>query len=276
MQALGYYHPQLVHFAIALCVIGVLFRLVSLTGRAPWTSPAALTLLLLGGTAATLAVSSGLKAHGPVERIPGARDAVEEHEEAGELARNVFWGVMALEILAFALRRKKAARVVQVLSGLVGIGGLWALYEAGEHGGALVYSYAGGIGTRSGDSADVKRLLVAGLYNGALAARKAGRSEEAARLIDQLAAEIPADPSVKYLSVESRLIDRRDPAGALAAARALDPGPAPRGKVQRALLMARAYRALGRPDSARAVLVGLAQEVPTAGRTIQPLLDSLK
>jgi hypothetical protein len=30
-----------------------------------------------------------LNAHGPVERIPGARQAVGDHEEAGEWARNV-------------------------------------------------------------------------------------------------------------------------------------------------------------------------------------------
>jgi hypothetical protein len=32
------------------------------------------------------------------------------------------------------------------------------LYEAGEHGADLVYGYAGGVGTRYGDTADVTRL----------------------------------------------------------------------------------------------------------------------
>ena len=44
----------------------------------------------------------------------------------------------------------------------------------------LVYAYAGGVGIRSGDPADVERLLLAGLYNEAQAERKAGRLNESA------------------------------------------------------------------------------------------------
>ena len=93
MPNIGAYHPVIVHFAIALLILGVVFRWISLTGRAPFTGPAATTLLLLGALAALLAVHSGLDAHGPVERIPGARQAVTDHEEAGEWARNVFLAV---------------------------------------------------------------------------------------------------------------------------------------------------------------------------------------
>ncbi len=64
-----------------------------------------LTLLLLGTGAAVIAVQSGGDAHGPVERVPGARDMVEEHEEWGERTRNVFFLVVALELLALILRK---------------------------------------------------------------------------------------------------------------------------------------------------------------------------
>src|SRR5256885_16016734 len=56
-------HPQIVHFVIALLFVGVLFRCVSLTGRAPFTGPAARVLLLVGTGAAVLAVQSGTAAH---------------------------------------------------------------------------------------------------------------------------------------------------------------------------------------------------------------------
>src|SRR6266849_7211782 len=100
MPNIGVYHSVIVHFAIALVILGVLFRWISLTGRAPFSGPAAATLLILGATAAFLAVHSGTDAHGPVERIPGVRQAVMDHEDAGHWARNVFLVVALLEIIA--------------------------------------------------------------------------------------------------------------------------------------------------------------------------------
>src|SRR5438309_1862410 len=93
------YHPQIVHFAIALLVVGVAFRALSLFGRPAFLSPAAFTLLTLGTTAAVLAATSGTAAHAPVERVPGSRDAVTQHEEWGERTRTVFVGVFAIEVL---------------------------------------------------------------------------------------------------------------------------------------------------------------------------------
>src|ERR1044072_3795952 len=106
MPNLGVYHPIIVHFAIALLILGVVFRWISLSGRAVFTGPAAATLILVGTAAAVLAVQSGTDAHGPVERIPGGRPAVQEHEEAGEWARNVFLVVALLEIAALVARRR--------------------------------------------------------------------------------------------------------------------------------------------------------------------------
>src|SRR6266545_8386482 len=106
MPNIGAYHPVIVHFAIALLIIGVIFRWVSLTGRAPFTAPAAATLLILGAAAAFLAVHSGTDAHGPVERIPGVRQAVMDHEDAGHWARSVFVLDAVLEIGALAMARR--------------------------------------------------------------------------------------------------------------------------------------------------------------------------
>ena len=69
-------HPQVVHFVVALIVVGVFFRWLSLGFKASWLSPAALALIGLGTVASLVAVKSGTDAHGPVERVPGARPAV--------------------------------------------------------------------------------------------------------------------------------------------------------------------------------------------------------
>ena len=222
---MAYYHPQLVHFAIALLVVGVILRLISLAGRPAFVAPAAFTLLLVGTIAATLAVQSGVAAHGPVERVPGSRDAVVEHEEWGIRTRNVFFAVIAIEAVAFLLWRSPRRRMALIASGVVGLAGLFCLYEAGEHGGELVYAYAGGVGIRSGDPADVERLLLAGLYNGAQAERKAGRAPEAAKLMALAGERHPNNAEVQLAAAESLLLDRKDaPRGARQAAR--DPAAA--------------------------------------------------
>lgn len=264
MIDIAQFHPQLVHFVVALGVIGVIFRLVSLTGKVAWTSPAATTLLLIAAAISIVAVKSGAEAHGPAERVPGAREAVEEHEELGERTRNLFLLVAALELAAIAFKRRdRWQRGFRIASGVGGIAAGFTLYQAGEAGGRLVYSYAGGVGLRSGDPADVQRLLVAGLYHQARAARAAGKRAEAARLIDELALQRPDDPSIVYLSIESMIRDRHDPAGALVVLAAqVPPAESMRLTIQKGLLTSEAFDSLGQPDSARSTLQALATQFP--------------
>jgi len=254
-------HPQIVHFVIALLFAGVLFRCIAVTGRAAFTGPAAVVLLLVGTVGAVLAVKSGTDAHGPVERVPGARAAVVEHEEWGERTRNIFLVVAALEIAALIPAAQRWRKAVHVASAIVGLAGALSLYEAGEHGGELVYAYAGGVGIRSGNPDDVGRLLVAGLYHQAMLDRKAGRTAEAAQLIGQLAQRHPDDTSARLLVIESLIVDKKDGKAALAA---LAPFPAaPDSRFLRfrvGLLRADAFVAAGMPDSAKATLEAMARE----------------
>ncbi len=265
MPNLAAFHPQIVHFAIVLVVVGVVFRWISLTGRAAFTGPAAAVLLLAGTLAAVLAVQSGTDAHGPVERVPGARTAVQEHEEAGHWARNVFLVIAVLEIGALVFTRR-SARVAQGLtwaSALVGLAGLGAIYKAGDRGGDLVYSYAGGVGIRSGDTTDVSRLLIAGLYHSAQAARTRHDSAAAAELFAEIARRFPDDTTVRFLAIESLVHDRNDGKGALAAlARFSVPADNPRLRIRYDFLKADAFVAAGRSDSARATLERLAAQFP--------------
>jgi uncharacterized membrane protein len=269
MPNLAFFHPQIVHFVLALLAVGVALRWLSLTRKVPFAGPAAATLLLLGTAAAVLAVSSGMDAHGPVERIPGVREAVQTHETWGHRTRNIFLGVAVLEILGLVMIRVRPGvrRWAEVSSAIVGLVGGVALYQAGQQGGELVYSYAGGVGIRSGDTSDVERLLVAGLYEQALVDRARHKSAEAADLIEQLARRLPGDTTVQLLRIESQIVDRQDPAGALAALQALMlPANNPRLRIQAGTLTADALVAAGRPDSARAVLRALVAEFPMSRR----------
>jgi uncharacterized membrane protein len=265
MPNLASFHAQIVHFAIALLVAGVLFRWISLTGRAAFTGPAAAVLLLAGTTAAVLAVQSGTDAHGPVERVPGARQAVIEHEEAGEWARNVFLLVAAFEIGAVIVARRstRVTKGLTLASALVGAMGVGAIYKAGDRGGDLVYRYAGGVGIRSGDTADVSRLLLAGLYHSAQAGRTRHDSAAAAESFAEMARRFPDDTTVRFLAIESLIRDRHDGKGALAALGKLSvPAGDQRLRTRYGFLKADAFEATGQRDSARATLEQLARDFP--------------
>ena len=279
MPNLAANHPVIVHFAIALLVVGVIFRWISLTGRAAFAGPAAATLLLAGTVAAVAAVQSGLDAHGPVERIPGARQAVVDHEDAGIWARNVFLIVALLELVALAARRRhlNLARGALWGSAVVGIFGFAALVNTAGRGGDLVYRYAGGVGIRSGDTADVTRLYLAGLYQAAQQARARHDSARAAQLFAELQREFPNDTNVRLLAIESLVRDRRDGRAALSALSRFTIRPDDRRlRLRVDFLKADAYVAAGRPDSARATLQQLARDFPDMQQRIEARIAQIE
>ena len=190
--------------------------------------------------------------------------------------RNAFLWIVLFEILALAFAsRARLAKGLRITSAVAGLVGLWVLYEASEHGGGLVYAYAGGVGTRSGQSADLRHLLVAGLYHNAQAARDSGRGEDAARLTEELMRQMPGDAGVRFLGVESLIKDRRDPRGALAELAAMDvPADDRRLQLRKGTLTAQAYEAAGVADSATATIAALRERFKDDPRA-QRMLDRL-
>ena len=242
MPNIAIFHPQIVHFVIALLAVGVILRIISLTGRLKWTDPAATALILAGTLAAVFAVTSGEQAHGPAERVPGAGDAVEEHEEWGERTRNLFLLIAVLEIATQALKgsgRPRLGKGMAAASAVAGLVGLFFLYETGEHGGEIVYVYAGGAGTRSGDPKDVENLLVAGLYHQTALAVKNSNREEMSRLLPELVHRRPNDMRVRTLQAD-------------------------------------AHAMLGHKDSAVLILDALARDFPQRSARFKAKADSLR
>jgi predicted Zn-dependent protease len=139
-----------------------------------------------------------------------------------------------------------------------------------------VYAYAGGVGIRSGNPEDVSRLLTAGLYNEAQVQRKAGKGEDANRLIQMLVERNPTDVTTRLMWAESLLLDRKDPAATLATLDSITVRPDDaRLRPRRDMLAADALRQAGRTDSARAVLQALSTQFPANPR-VKAKLDSLK
>lgn len=275
MPDIGTWHPQLVHFVIALGLVGVALRLISLVARGFWLGPAAATLILLSAGVSVLAAKSGEDAHGPAERIPGAREAVQEHEHWGERTRNVLLSVAGLELLALGFASKRVGRPLRFGAAAGGLAGAFCIYQTSDLGGHLVYQYAGGVGTRSGDPEDIDNLLVAGLFHSARLDRDSGRAEAAARLIDELARRRPADTTVRLLAIESQLQDRSDPEGALAGLAALQLPADHRLASRHGLLTAQALVASGQVDSARVILSALTQRFPE-NQALKSALEKLR
>ena len=265
MLDIAAYHPQITEFTVAFLMAGVVARWISLTGKLQFTRPAAATLLLLGTLAAVLAVQSGAQAHEAAERVPGIGQAVNAHEDAAHWARSVFLVVAAIELIALALVKRPAwRRWAEVASAVVGLAGAAALYKAADRGGDLVFDYAGGVGIRSGDTADVGHLLTAGLYEQAMAARQAHRPGEADTLLTLLARLRPGDPYAAMAYAQSLLEDRKDPKAALAALdRIAVPDTAVRMKARIGSVKADVFVAAGMTDSARALLTKLVSQFPT-------------
>lgn len=282
MPEIASFHPQLVHFVVALLIVGVLARVLSilpLPGRATFVGAMAATLIFLGTIASVLAVKSGLEAHEKVEGIPNIRPVVGEHEEDGETTRNIFLAVSLVEIgiLAFATRRPGVARGLRVLSAVAGVVGVVFLFETAEHGGEIVYDYAGGPGLRTDDTSNVRRLLVAGLYNNAMLDRKAGDPQAAAARLEELQRMLPADTSVRLMRIQSQVRDSKNPAAALAALDSLNVPPSDRRLyMQKTMLEAEALAMAGQRDSARALLTSLKKEIPQVARRVDAMLKDMQ
>lgn len=274
---MGVYHPQVVHFAVALVFAGVGFRMLSLSRRLPFANPAATTLILVGTVACFAATYTGEAAHGPVERIPGVRPAVVEHEEWGERTRNVFLIVSVLEVAALALywQTNRRALPVAAAAAIAGVVGLGMMYETAEHGGKIVYGYGGGPGIRSGDPEDVNHLFVTGLYQQALQDRQSGRADDAMRLIELAATRFPNDLDLQLLGAEWTTDVKRDPGASIAWLDRLQiPQDNTRARTRAGVARANALAAQGNRDGARGVLQTLASEFPNNAQ-IKRRLDEL-
>jgi uncharacterized membrane protein len=265
-------HPQVVHFTIVLTIIGALFRVISLLGRPSFASPAAATLLLMAALSSFVSARSGTAAHGPVERVPGARSAVQEHEEWGEGTETALFVLGAIELIGLAVRKRPQVKIVHAVAAIASFVCVAFVYETGEHGGKLVYSYAGGVGIRTGDEKDIERLLLTGYYQQAMADRKAGRSQSAAQLISDAAQRYGSDPEIKLVAAESMLLDQKNPQGAIDALATMEPPASLR--IRRGMLQADAFIAMGQKDAAIAVLQALVSQVPNA--RVQQRIDQLK
>ncbi len=143
-------HPMIVHFPIALVIIGFLSDAVALVTKRQFFSSTGLYLIILGSVGTLAAYLSGNIAGDGVTEAGALGAALEVHEGAATLA---LWTMIALAILRITLGVTKQMTgwkqwaMVALLA--VGVG---TIARTGYYGGELVYRHAAGVQLSFGSS----------------------------------------------------------------------------------------------------------------------------
>ena len=140
-------HPAVVHFPIALLLVGAAVAAVSVFLRR-WHMPLlAAIMLTLGALGAVVATITGEKEEEKVEHaVPSAEPVLEEHAEWGERARNAGIAAAVLAVIAVTVAGKPiGGRPFSVLTACAALGAGYCVGQAGHFGGELVYRHGAGV-----------------------------------------------------------------------------------------------------------------------------------
>ena len=103
MPDIGFLHPKVIRFVVACLYVGLPAYWLGFLKRPRFFRPMATILLVIGTGASIVAVRSGRDAHDLAERIPGVRAEVMKHEDLGIDTRNIFVGILLVELVALAV-----------------------------------------------------------------------------------------------------------------------------------------------------------------------------
>lgn len=138
-------HPMIVHFPLVLLILAVLLDIAGLLlTKFEWIKKSALLLYLLGTIAAAVAFITGNEASNVIDIPANAFSAVNEHADWAETSL-WFFSIYTIIRLAVGLFFKSLKKVFVVPIVLVGLLGIYFLYQTGDHGAQLVFGY--GLGT---------------------------------------------------------------------------------------------------------------------------------
>lgn len=136
-------HPMIVHFPIALIIIGFLSDLTGAITKRQFFTHAGLFLITLGSLGSIAAYLSGDMAGDGVTEAGALGTALEIHEEAATLA---LWTMIVLASLrvTLALTKKMTGWRQWAMVALLAIG-VGTIARTGYYGGELVYRHAAGV-----------------------------------------------------------------------------------------------------------------------------------
>lgn len=152
MFGLPFIHPMIVHFPIALLIIGFLSDVVGTVWKKEFFSKAGFYLLILGTLGVLAAYFTGNLAGDGLTEAGPLKQALELHEEAAELS---LWLMAATAVLRIAfVLTKKYKGVLQWAGLLLFFVGVLSVARTGYYGGELVFKHAAGVQFSLGASFD--------------------------------------------------------------------------------------------------------------------------
>ena len=143
MPDLSHIHPMLVHFPIALLIVGFLSETVGLALKKEFFSTAGFYLLLLGAAGSVAAYFSGQNAGDGITEVGALKLALETHEGAAELT---LWLVIIAALVRIAVVLfKKYSGIYRTIAYVFFLSAVLSVARTGFFGGELVYKHAAGV-----------------------------------------------------------------------------------------------------------------------------------
>ena len=136
-------HPMIVHFPIALLIVGFLFDLTGAFLNKDFFSKTGFYLLILGTVGVLAAYISGNIAGDGVSEAGALKQALENHEEAAELS---LWLMVVASIVRITIvLLKKYSGVFKWVAVVLFLVGILSIARTGYYGGELVFKHAAGV-----------------------------------------------------------------------------------------------------------------------------------
>ncbi len=143
MPDLTHLHPMIVHFPIALLIVGFLADIIGIVFKKEFFSKAGFYLLILGTIGVVAAYFSGDAAGDGITEQGPLKQALETHEEAAQLSLWLMVAAAAFRI-AFVWLKKYTGIIKYAALGLFFLGVL-SIARTGYYGGELVFKHAAGV-----------------------------------------------------------------------------------------------------------------------------------
>ncbi len=143
MLDLTHLHPMIVHFPIALLIVGFVCECVGIVFKKKLFTDSALLLLVIGALGAVAAFLSGKYAGEGLIEAGTLKQAVETHEQAAELS---MWLAVAATIFRVVLAfLKRYSGPLRWISLALFFAVVLAIARTGFYGGELVFKHAAGV-----------------------------------------------------------------------------------------------------------------------------------
>jgi uncharacterized membrane protein len=139
----SFLHPMVVHFPIALIIVGFIAEIISLFIKKDFFSTSAFYLLILGTLGVLAAYITGNSAGEGITEAGALSRALETHESAAELSLWIIIIAAAVRVALVLLKKYKGIfKIVGVTLFFIAV---ISIIRTGHYGGQLVYKHAAGV-----------------------------------------------------------------------------------------------------------------------------------